>query len=91
MVRVTPHIELALAHMLWVALQALAHDCLYRPMEQGTVLMMVLMCHCMPGWTHSSWQVQGLALAEIAEVHPALVPIQELGRVHTRAEQHGWA
>ena len=80
---------LASAHTLWVALQALAHDCLRRPLEQETVLMTALMRHCMPGRTHSLRRVQGLELAEIAKVLPALVPLQELGAVHMRREQCG--
>ena len=82
---------LALAHMLWVALQALVHDYLRRPPEQGMVLMMALMRHCMPGQTHSSWQVQGPKLAKAAEVLPAPVLLQELGPVHKQPEQCGWA
>ena len=49
----TPHMVLPLAHMLWVAVQTLAQDCLRRPPELGTVLMMALMRHCMPGQIHS--------------------------------------
>ena len=82
---------LALAHMLWVSLQALVRNCLRRPPEQGTVLMTALMRHCMPGQTRGSRRVQGLKLAEAAEVLPALVPLQELGPVHRRPEQRGWA
>ena len=82
---------LPLAHTPWVALLALAQDCLHTPGEQGTVLMTVLLRHCMPRQTHSSWRVQGLKLAKAAEVLPAPILLQELDPVHKRPEKNGWA
>ena len=89
--RATPHMALPLAHMPWVALLALAQDCLHTPREQGMVLITVLMRHCMPGQTHSSWRVQGLKLARAVEVLPAPVLLLELGPVHKLPERCGWA